>query len=111
MNAPHEALQSVFHEPSRMAIVSELSAHTGGLSFAELKERCRLTDGNLSRHLAALDKARAVRIKKSFVGAKPRTTISLSEKGRREFLEYLSALEAVLKQAAAGIKAGDEEER
>ena len=48
---PFEALERIFHEPSRMAIMSALCAADGGLTFNELKERCALTDGNLNRHL------------------------------------------------------------
>ena len=59
MDNPYEALERIFHEPSRLAIMSELCAVHQGLAFNELKERCGLTDGNLSRHLAALEKAHA----------------------------------------------------
>ena len=55
---PHapDALERLFHEPSRLAIMSALAAaERAGLTFTELKEQCRLTDGNLNRHLAALE--------------------------------------------------------
>jgi len=104
MSAPYEDLERIFHEPSRLAIVSELSARTDGSSFAELKTRCSLTDGNLSRHLAMLEKAGAVRIEKTFVGVKPRTTVFMTQAGRRGFIEYLDALERVLKEAAQRAK-------
>ena len=53
-----DALERVFHEPSRMAILSALCTVRGGMPFTELRDRCGLTDGNLSRHLlSALRKA------------------------------------------------------
>ncbi len=104
MSGPYEELEKIFHEPNRLAIVTEVSGHLSGVVFSELRDRCGLTDGNLSRHLAALEKAGVVRIEKSFVGAKPRTTVFLTEVGRESFLEYLAALSEVLKSAAARAK-------
>jgi DNA-binding transcriptional ArsR family regulator len=100
---PYDAIKSIFHEPNRLAIMSALCNTVDGLTFNELKEECGLTDGNLSRHLRALEEARAIKIKKSFVRSKPLTTVSLTERGRGHFLEYLQALEEVLKKAADSV--------
>lgn len=100
-----EALEKIFHEPNRLAIMSALCAADNGLSFNELKDTCRLTDGNLNRHLKALENAGAVRIRKSFVDSKPRTTVSLSKKGLDRFGEYLEALSGVLERARAALPA------
>jgi len=96
---PYEALEKIFHEPNRLAIMSALCAADDGLSFRELKEQCELTDGNLNRHLKVLQEAKAVRVKKSFVDQKPRTTVWLSKSGLARFSEYLGALDDVLKKA------------
>lgn len=95
----HETLERIFHEPSRLAIMSALCAAERGLPFVELRDACRLTDGNLSRHLTALEEAGAIRIAKAFVSGKPRTTIRISAEGLRRFQEYLAALTVILKQA------------
>lgn len=100
---PYSALEKIFHEPNRLAIVSALCGAAEGMTFGELKEECKLTDGNLSRHLKALEEASAVKIRKSFVGSRPLTTILLSSKGRDSFLEYLKALEEVLQKAASAM--------
>lgn len=92
-------LERLFHEPNRMAILSTLCAATGPMSFNDLKSASGLTDGNLSRHLKALQEAGIVRVKKTFVGVKPRTTVALTEKGLKRFDEYLVALSEVLKRA------------
>ena len=96
---PYEALEKVFHEPNRLAIMSALCASTGGMPFVELKSVCGLTDGNLSRHLKVLDEAGAVKVKKEFVKSKPRTTVNVTAKGLNRFNEYLGALSVVLDQA------------
>jgi len=104
---PHEALEPIFHEPHRLAIMSALCAAAEGLTFNELKQDCGLTDGNLSRHLKALLDADAIRIDKSFVGSRPRTTVYLREEGREAFTEYLEALETVLHRAVESVAAAE----
>lgn len=97
---PFSALQRVFHEPNRLAIMSALVGTVDGLTFRGLKEQCDLTDGNLNRHLKTLEDSGAVRIKKRFVGARPQTTVVLTTQGREGFMHYLNALETVLQRAA-----------
>lgn len=101
---PYAALKCVFHEPSRLAILSALCTAVEGLTFNELKHECDLTDGNLSRHLKMLEDAGTIAIHKEFVGAKPRTTVYLSEQGRQDFMDYLVALEEVLKLAGKSVE-------
>ena len=100
---PYLGLQRIFHEPVRMAVMSALLGAPDGLTFGGLRELCETTDGNLSRHLKALEDAGAVHIRKTFVGNRPRTTIEMSRHGRERFSQYLDALEAVLQEAAARI--------
>jgi len=107
---PYDALERLFHEPKRLAIVSALCAvGSEGMTFAELKDECELTDGNLSRHLKTLDEAGVVTVRKSFVGAKPRTTVFVSSAGRDRFIEYLDSLERVLNQAIEAARPGQSE--
>ena len=106
---PYEALERIFHEPNRLAIMSALCAADEGMAFNDLKAGCGLTDGNLNRHLKALDAAGAIRIEKAFVDAKPRTTVFLSKQGLESFSEYLEALSAVLKKAKSAIPAEKKE--
>ena len=97
------ALEHVFHEPNRMAIVSVLCTSRDGVPFTELRDRCGLTDGNLSRHLKTLEEDGVVRCVKAFVKGKPRTTVVLTASGLKRFQAYLDALEAVFKQAKAAM--------
>lgn len=98
---PFLGLEKVFHEPNRLAILSALcAAGNKGLTFGEIRDECDLTDGNLSRHLKTLEEAGVVHIEKEFVGAKPRTTVFLTDSGWEQFIAYLDNLEAVLQTAA-----------
>ncbi len=103
---PHTALTRAFHEPNRLQILSALATAPQGLTFRELKDRCQLTDGNLSRHLKTLEDAQIVRIQKAFVDLKPCTTLYLSDEGRQSFIDYIESLEKVLQQAKAATRPG-----
>lgn len=105
---PFSALKGLFHEPNRLAIMSALCSTSEGLSFRELKERCALTDGNLSRHLKVLEEGGLVVIRKRFVGAKPLTTVLMTDTGRERFIDYLRSLEEVLKTAAESLQTREE---
>ena len=102
---PYEALERIFHEPNRLAIMSALCGADDGLPFTELRDSCGLTDGNMNRHLKVLDGAGVIRIRKVFVDAKPRTTVALSKKGLSRFSDYLEALNEVLVAAQAAMPA------
>jgi len=102
MTAPaHDpaALERLFHEPNRLAILSALCSARDGLSFTELRDACHLTDGNLNRHLKALEEDGVVKIHKAFVDDKPRTTVALTRDGLTRFSLYLDTLSAVLQDA------------
>ncbi|MCJ8329319.1 MAG: transcriptional regulator [Lentisphaeria bacterium] len=100
-------LSKIFHEPKRLAIMSLLAQHSDGISFSEIKKNCEITDGNLNRHLHMLEEAKAIKVNKSFAGVKPLTTIKLTANGRKNFLNYLTTLEEVLRQASTAMENGD----
>ncbi len=96
----YEGLERVMHEKARLGVLSSLVAHPKGLAFADLKQLCGLTDGNLSRHLQVLQEAGLVEITKSFEGNRPQTSCRLTRSGRRRFLDYLALLEQLVRDAA-----------
>ncbi len=99
-------LDRLFHEPSRLAIVTTLAEAEDRVRFPELRDVCGMTDGNLSRHLSSLEEAGIVDVDKSFVGAKPCTTLGLTDEGRERFVGYLSSLANVLVRATDAIEKG-----
>lgn len=101
----YEGLDRVIHEKARLGLLTSLIAHPKGLAFADLKQLCGLTDGNLSRHLQVLQEAGLVEIRKGYEGNRPQTTCVLTAAGRRRFLDYLAVLEGVVRDAAEA--AGD----
>jgi DNA-binding MarR family transcriptional regulator len=91
-------LDRLIHEPARLGIVSVLASRPA-LPFTELRDLLGMTDGNLSVHLRALEEAGYVAVEKSFVGRRPRTTLSLTKSGRVAFARHVDALEAILRGA------------
>ena len=96
----YEGLDRVIHEKARLGVLTSLMAHPKGFAFADLKQLCGLTDGNLSRHLQVLQEAGLVAIKKGYERNRPHTTCRLTPIGRRRFLDYLTVLEQVVRDAA-----------
>jgi DNA-binding transcriptional ArsR family regulator len=100
----YEGLDRVIHEKARLGLLTSLMAHPKGLPFGELKQLCGLTDGNLSRHLQVLSDAGLVTINKRFERNRPLTTCRITPAGRQRFLDYLSVLERVVRDAAEAAK-------
>ena len=71
-NPLHDLLDETIHQRTRLAIMAALTA-AGVLEFNELRSQLSLTDGNLSTHLASLERAGYVEITKAFRGKKPLT--------------------------------------
>src|ERR1700742_2569264 len=96
----YDGLDRVIHEKARLGLLTSLMTHPKGLSFADLKQLCALTDGNLSRHLQVLQEAGLVEVIKGYEGNRPHTTCRLTKTGRRRFLDYLAVLERLVRDAA-----------
>jgi DNA-binding MarR family transcriptional regulator len=100
----YEGLDRVIHERARLSVLTSLLTNPKGLTFGDLKQLCALTDGNLSRHLSVLEKAKMVEILKGHDRNRPQTIGRITANGRKRYLEYLSTLEQVVKDAAKGTK-------
>ena len=103
----YDGLDRTIHEKARLGLLTSLVGQPDGLSFSDLKKLCGLTDGNLSRHIQVLKEAGLVNVQKGYQGNRPHTTCRISAKGRRKFLEYLSALEQVVRDAAEATEAAE----
>src|ERR1700756_3132212 len=96
----YDGLDRVIHEKARLGLMTSLMVHPKGLAFADLRELCGLTDGNLSRHLQVLQEAGLVEVIKGYEGNRPHTSCRLTKIGRRRFLDYLAVLEGLVRDAA-----------
>jgi DNA-binding MarR family transcriptional regulator len=98
----YEGLDRVIHERARLSVLTSLLTHPKGVAFGDLKELCSLTDGNLSRHLRVLEESGMVEIAKGHERNRPLTVCRITTSGRKRYLEYLSTLEQVVRDAANG---------
>jgi DNA-binding HxlR family transcriptional regulator len=90
------ALDRLIHERIRLGIVSALAVNET-LSFNDLKQLLRTTDGNLSVHARKLEDAGYIACTKSFEGRVPRTEFRLTALGRRVLEKYLAHMEALIR--------------
>ena len=90
-------LDRVIHEKGRLAIMSMLAA-TAELSFTEMRDTLKMTDGNLTTHIRTLQEAGYVSITKSFQNNRPLTTCSMTASGKKAFTSYINLLEAIVQQ-------------
>ncbi len=96
--AVHEDLDRLIHERIRLGIVAALAANEA-LTFAELKDVLKTSDGNLSVHARRLEEAGYIKVTKGFSERKPKTEYRLTPKGRRALETYLQQMESILSQA------------
>lgn len=93
---PATNLDRLIHERTRLGIVSALAVNTS-LTFSELKDLLRVTDGNLSVHARKLEDAGYIACTKSFAGRLPKTEFRLAPSGRRALEKYLDHMEALIR--------------
>ena len=95
---PNE-LDPLIHERLRLGILSALVVQES-LSFTELRDLLKTTDGNLSVQARRLETAGYVVCDKRFEGRKPKSTYRLSPEGRVALEEYLEKLSSFLPDLA-----------
>lgn len=102
----YAGLDRVIHERARLSVLTSLVTNPKGLTFGDLKQLCALTDGNLSRHLRVLERAKMVQIVKEQDRNRSLTVCRITASGRKRYIEYLSTLEQVVKDAAQVTREG-----
>ena len=94
---PFLNLDRVIHEKGRLAIMSLLAA-SPELSFTEVRDALKMTDGNVTAHLRTLHEAGYVAVTKSMEKGRAVTTYALTSSGRKSFTTYLDLLEQIVEQ-------------
>lgn len=87
-------LDPTVHQPVRLRMMMVLSG-VATADFDFLLKTLGLTRGNLSSHMAKLEQAKYVEIKKSFNGKIPHTEYSLTNEGRKALADYWQALDTI----------------
>jgi DNA-binding MarR family transcriptional regulator len=100
--AAETELDPVIHAPARLRVVVTLATLRDGdsLSFTRLQELLGLTPGNLITHLRKLEDAGYVTTVKTGSGVTARTSVSLSQQGRKALNTYSAVLRQLLDSAS-----------
>jgi DNA-binding MarR family transcriptional regulator len=101
-----DGLDPVIHAPARLRVMVTLATLRDGddLSFTRLQEVLGLTPGNLITHLRKLEDAGYVTTAKSGRGVTARTSVSLSQQGRKALDSYTAALRQLLDSAGSPVR-------
>jgi DNA-binding transcriptional ArsR family regulator len=86
----------LIHERVRRDIVCALAVNDS-LTFNDLKQLLKTTDGNLSVHARKLEEANYISCTKYFEGRVPKTVYRLTATGRRALEKYLDHMEALVR--------------
>ncbi|MBN2556757.1 MAG: transcriptional regulator [Anaerolineales bacterium] len=92
---PLAELDPIIHATARLMVLSYLYV-VESADYVFLKNMTDLSWGNLATHLEKLEEARYIKIKKTFKGKKPLSTIRLTKEGREAFRSYKQSMQQVL---------------
>ena len=87
-------LDEVIHAPVRFSIVASLAA-ADEAEFSAVRDTVEVSDSVLSRQFSTLEAAGYVKVRKGYVGKRPRTWLSLTAAGRAAYERHLTALRAI----------------
>jgi DNA-binding MarR family transcriptional regulator len=94
---PTAGFDDLVHQPTRLAILVILH-EARRADFGYIKQALSLTDGNLGRHLNALEQSGLISIEKGYEGRRPRTWATLTAGGRKALDRELREMEGLLKR-------------
>ena len=89
------SIDKIIHEPARFMILAYLSA-VESADFIFLLNQTGLTQGNLSFHISKLEESDYVAVKKQFIGKRPHTLLSITDKGRKALKEHLKIMKGLI---------------
>ncbi len=88
---PRHELDELIHAPVRLSLMAALAA-ADSVDFRYLRDLVEVSDSLLSKHLATLERAGYVAMRKGYEGKRPRTWLSLTPQGQRAYDRYLATL-------------------
>ena len=89
-------LDATIHEPVRLRIMMLLSG-VDSVNFNFFLNTLGLTRGNLSSHMARIEQAGYIEIRKSFRGKVPHTDYCITPKGRDAIARYWQKMDGLRK--------------
>ena len=92
------ALDPVIHAPARLQLAAML-ASVNEMEFATARETLDVSDSVLSKHLAQMQEAGYVRLRKAALDGRQRTWLALTGKGRKALDRHIVGLQAIVAMA------------
>ncbi len=89
---------AVVHAPNRLQICAML-APVDEVEFAAVRDTLAVSDSVVSKHLAVLEDAGYVTLRKDKLGARQHTWVSMTKAGRRAFEGHLAELQRLVAAA------------
>ncbi len=92
------ALDPIIHAPNRLAIVALLaSLHEAEFGF--VRDHVGVSDSALSKQITQLEDAGYLKVRKGYVGKRPRTWVALTKTGRAALNRHIAALKTIIEAA------------
>lgn len=92
---PRHEFDEHLNSPVRLSILAAL-AKVDEAEFKMVRDTVEVSDSVLSKQVGVLESAGYVRVKKGYVGKRPRTWLSTSAAGRDALKRHLNALRATI---------------
>ncbi|MFJ3788278.1 winged helix-turn-helix domain-containing protein [Kitasatospora sp. NPDC090091] len=93
-------LDPLLQHPTRLAVLAFLSACQEA-EFGAVRDHCEVSDSVLSKAATALEEAGYVKVKKGYVGKRPRTWLAATKSGRAALAGHVAELQRLVAAAAA----------
>ncbi|GAA1345867.1 winged helix-turn-helix domain-containing protein [Arthrobacter roseus] len=90
---PRHQLNNVLMHPVRFSIMAAL-AHTE-TDFRTLRDHLQVSDSVLSKQATALEAALLIKIRKGYIGKRPRTWLRTTPEGDSAWTSHLAALREI----------------
>lgn len=105
---PIHQINDDVHQRVRLGILASVHGMAKA-DFTYLKSTLELTDGNLGRHLEALEQAGLIALSRTTGSGRPRTWVKITAKGRKALRDEVRALQQLLGPVTALSEQSDSE--
>jgi len=92
---PRHRVDELLTAPIRLSIVAALS-RADEIEFRALRDSIEISDSALSKQVSQLELAQYVRVRKGYLGKRPRTWLSITAEGKGALRNHLAALSAIV---------------
>jgi len=104
MPAAEPHLDPLLTDPTRLSILA-LLASSQWPEFSFVRDSVAISDSALSKQVSTLEKNDYVRVKKGYVGKRPRTWLNITQTGLAALNLHVQALQRIAEQSRSRLEA------